>query len=183
MTSFSLLNILKHSSLNKLISPGRVLGGRPVLTISQQRRSSSSIKPNHKVLYDGNCPICVKEVNLLQRANNGSVKFVDITKGRYNPADHQGIQYEDAMGALHVISPDKKLFVGMDGTRELYRALGLGWMVSFTELPGVKSVADNAYRWFALNRYWLTGRLGESKEEEDCDSGRCKIPNNGQRKR
>ncbi|XP_069141588.1 uncharacterized protein [Argopecten irradians] len=182
-------SMLKRPSLAKLIIPtGRVVGGNPVLPFpladQQKRRSSDFVKPNHKVLFDGKCPLCVKEITLLQKFNTGSkVEFVDITKGKYNPDHHQGIQYEEAMGALHVIAPDQKLFVGMDGTRELYRALGLGWMVAFTELPVINGIADKAYRWFALNRFWLTGRLEEESKDKDCDSGRCNIPNNAQRKK
>ncbi|XP_060079398.1 uncharacterized protein LOC132558806 [Ylistrum balloti] len=191
MGSVTLPSMFRYSSLSKLVtSSGRLFRARslPALTSlglhdkQQRHRSSNSAEPIHKVLYDGKCPLCVKEVDLLRKFNRGSVNFFDITKGNYNPADHQGIQYEDAMGALHVISPDKKLYVGMDGTRELYRAVGFGWVVAWTELPGIKWVADSAYRWFALNRFWLTGRLGENKDD-DCDSGRCKITKDSQQKR
>ncbi|OWF35702.1 hypothetical protein KP79_PYT03308 [Mizuhopecten yessoensis] len=95
MASVSITNILKYSSLNRLIlSPGRVFGARtlPALTSSratQRRQFSSSVEAHHKVLFDGKCPLCVKD-DLLRKFNRGSVDFVDITDGTYTPADHQG---------------------------------------------------------------------------------------------
>jgi len=38
-----------------------------------------------------------------------TVKFIDITMGEYNPEDHLGITYQQAMGKMHVIDKDKRV--------------------------------------------------------------------------
>ncbi|MEO0687879.1 MAG: DCC1-like thiol-disulfide oxidoreductase family protein, partial [Cyanobacteria bacterium J06649_11] len=40
-----------------------------------------------KLLYDGECPLCVREVNFLTKkdAGRGIVKFVDIADPNYDP--------------------------------------------------------------------------------------------------
>ena len=49
----------------------------------------------------------------------------------------------------------------------MYGALGLGWLWSWTKLPGMESRAENMYMWFARNRLRLTGR--------ECDDGHCEV--------
>ena len=50
------------------------------------------------VLFDGGCPLCLREVKTLQRLDNGRQKlaFVDIDQPDYNPSLHQGISYRQA---------------------------------------------------------------------------------------
>ena len=53
-----------------------------------------------KLLYDGECPLCLREVNFLQKkdAGRGKVAFVDIAADDYNPEENAGIDFETAMG-------------------------------------------------------------------------------------
>ncbi len=76
------------------------------LTRSTQPAPSWQIK----LLYDGECPLCLREVHFLQErdAGRGLVKFVNIADESYNPEDHGGIDYETAMGRIHAILPDGK---------------------------------------------------------------------------
>ncbi|NJK76262.1 MAG: DUF393 domain-containing protein, partial [Microcoleus sp. SU_5_6] len=43
-----------------------------------------------ELLYDGECPLCVREVNFLKKrdAGRGLVSFVDIAEDGYNPQSH-----------------------------------------------------------------------------------------------
>ena len=41
-----------------------------------------------------------------------------------------------------------------------FGAVGLGWLLAPTRLPGLKQLADFVYRRFAKNRLRLTGRCG-----------------------
>lgn len=61
-----------------------------------------------ELLYDGQCPLCVREVNFLKKrdAGRGLVAFVDIADDRYSPEAHGGIDYETAMGRIHAVLPD-----------------------------------------------------------------------------
>ncbi|NJO20033.1 MAG: DUF393 domain-containing protein, partial [Spirulinaceae cyanobacterium RM2_2_10] len=58
-----------------------------------------------KLLYDGECPLCLREVRFLQRrdAGRGLIAFVDIAAPDYEPAANGGIDFATAMGRIHAI--------------------------------------------------------------------------------
>ena len=58
-----------------------------------------------ELLYDGDCPLCVREVNFLRKkdAGRGLVQFVDIADDTYNPTQHGGVDFETAMGRIHAL--------------------------------------------------------------------------------
>ena len=49
-----------------------------------------------KMLYDGDCPLCMREVNMLQRrdAGIGRIEFVDIASPDYDASANAGISFE-----------------------------------------------------------------------------------------
>ena len=55
-----------------------------------------------KMLYDGDCPLCMREVNMLKRrdAGNDRIAFVDIASASYSPQDNAGISFEEVCSAL-----------------------------------------------------------------------------------
>lgn len=64
------------------------------------------------MLYDGECPICVKEIQFLQflqRNRPGKVDFVDISLQCFNEEKYGGISYEMAMDEMHVIDENNKV--------------------------------------------------------------------------
>ncbi len=81
-----------------------------------------------------------------------------------------GLTYEQVMGRIHGIGADGTVVRDMEVFRRLYRAVGLGWLLSWTAWPGLRRVADAGYRWFARHRLRLTGRGGEA-----CEGGRCAV--------
>ena len=53
------------------------------------------------MLYDGDCPLCMKEVNSLRNADNsGNINFVDIAASDYAPSQHANISYEEVTGQM-----------------------------------------------------------------------------------
>ena len=61
-----------------------------------------------KYLYDGDCPMCQSLMNVLRRQDNsrGLIEFVNIADDAYNPRNHMGITYEEAMTTIHALRPD-----------------------------------------------------------------------------
>lgn len=121
--------------------------------------------PSYKItlLYDSECPLCVKEVNFLRgrvkaQGPPPSIKFVDIAASDYSPAHNASIDYETAMGRIHGILPDGNVLVGVPVFRAAYDAVGLGWVYAITKVPGVGAVADAVYNIWADFRLQLTGR-------------------------
>lgn len=64
------------------------------------------------MLYDGECPICVKEISFLQflqRNGADKVDFVDISLPEYDGSKYEGISYEMAMEEMTVIDEKNKV--------------------------------------------------------------------------
>jgi predicted DCC family thiol-disulfide oxidoreductase YuxK len=128
-----------------------------------------------RVLYDGGCPLCMGEIRALRRLDRerGRISFEDIAAPGFDPALY-GLSYETLMSRIHGVLPDGTLLEGVEVFRRLYSAVGLGWLVAPTRWPGLRGLFDAAYRAFARNRLWLTGR-----EQAACTPERCSIPSEG----
>jgi len=137
--------------------------------------NTNNISYEIKLLYDGECPLCLKEVNFLRKKDNGKGKiaFVDIASPDYCPADNQGIDYETAMNRIHGILADGTVIKNVEVFRTIYEILGMGWIYAVTKLPIIGWIADQIYGIWAKSRLQLTGRpsLGKiisQKEKAFC---------------
>lgn len=137
-----------------------------------------------KLLYDGACPLCVREVNFLKKrdADRGLVAFVDIADDDYNPEANGGIDFETAMGRIHAILPDGTIVKNVEVFRRVYEILGIGWIYAITKLPVVGAIADALYGIWADWRLQLTGRpsletiVAERQKRLDCNTqNRCRL--------
>lgn len=128
-------------------------------TISMLSKSDVP-KWKYKLLYDGQCPLCQKEVAFLQKHDNqrGIICFVDISQKNYSPNDNAGIDYKTAMGRIHAIRNDGLVLRDVDVFRAVYDALGIGWIYFPTKLPVIRQVTDLLYQVWAKFRLPLTGR-------------------------
>lgn len=130
-----------------------------------------------RILYDGGCPLCLREVRLLrtrdkQRHGDQHVlAFIDIDSASYDPSAHGGITYRDAMGTIHGLSGDGELLSGVEVFRRAYGLVGLGWIYAPTRWPLVQPLVESLYRLWAQWRLRLTGRPGL---EELCRN-RCSL--------
>jgi predicted DCC family thiol-disulfide oxidoreductase YuxK len=123
--------------------------------------SESTITPwKIKLLYDGLCPLCMREVNFLQKrdAGRGIVAFVDIADLDYAPEEHGGVSFEDAMGRIHAVLPDGTVIRDVAVFRRVYEELGMGWIYAATKWSVVGAIANLLYTLWAKLRLVLTGR-------------------------
>jgi predicted DCC family thiol-disulfide oxidoreductase YuxK len=143
-----------------------------------------------KLLYDGECPLCLREVNFLQKqdAGRGLVVFVDIADENYNPQEHGDISFEEAMGRIHAVLSDGTIVKNVEVFRRVYSILGIGWIYAFTKWPLIGSLVDLIYEVWAAWRLALTGRpdlqtiLAARQKSQQCNSpNRCQIINEGRR--
>lgn len=154
-----------------------------VSTETERLEKQAASEPKYKLalLYDSDCPLCVKEVNFLRRraqkmAPLPTIKFVDIASDDYSPAENAGIDYETAMGRIHAIEENDRVIVGVQVFRKAYEAVGFGWVYAITSLPGVGAAADFLYNIWADYRLQLTGRppleevmrMRRSEAEKTC---------------
>jgi len=125
-----------------------------------------------RVLYDGECPLCSREIRFLERRDRGlgRIQFEDIADPGFDPQSY-GVQADALMARIHGVLPSGDLIEGVEVFRRAYSAVGLGWLVAPTRLPGLRGLTDLAYRVFARNRLRWTGRASDA-----CADGSCHVP-------
>ncbi|MEM9905928.1 MAG: DUF393 domain-containing protein [Cyanobacteria bacterium P01_D01_bin.44] len=135
-----------------------------------------------KLLYDGECPLCMREVNFLQKrdAGRGLVAFVDIADDGYSPEANGGVDFETAMGRIHAVLPDDSVIRDVAVFRRVYEILGLGWLYAPTKWPILGAIANWLYGIWADWRLRLTGRadlatLVAEREARLCETDRCRV--------
>lgn len=148
----------------------QLLTGRRLLctatTNNVQNSNSNDLKL--KVLYDGKCPLCVWEIDILKKFDlkrEQAVNWVDISKDGFLSEEHKNISYQEAMDEMHVITDQGEVLRKTEAFRAMYGAVGLGWVFGYSRFPGMEYLSDKVYMWFARNRLRWTGR--------DCESGSC----------
>ncbi|MDE0862852.1 MAG: DUF393 domain-containing protein [Rubripirellula sp.] len=111
-----------------------------------------------EVFYDGQCPLCMREIRLLRRLDRHSrIRFSDISADDFSALTFDRT-ISDFMDEIQGRLPDGEWITGVEVFRRLYAAVGLGSWVSLTRLPGISWGLDVGYRVFAKNRLKLTGR-------------------------
>jgi len=157
------------------------------MTLSEAKKQSSTTgNADWKInlLYDGDCPLCVREVNFLQKkdAGRGIVKFTDIADLNYSAAENGGIDFETAMGRIHAVRADGTIVKNVAVFQEVYDALGIGWLYAPTKWPVIGPVVNKIYDLWADWRLKMTGRpaleqvIAERQAKiETMNQGRCRI--------
>jgi predicted DCC family thiol-disulfide oxidoreductase YuxK len=120
--------------------------------------------PQLTLLYDGGCPLCLREVAFLRRRDQRlnpqapRLAFVDIDAADYDPAAYAGISYRQAMGRIHALRADGRVLRDVAVFRAAYQEIGLGWLYAPTGWPGLEALANALYGLWARWRLQLTGR-------------------------
>lgn len=129
-----------------------------------------------RMLYDGDCPLCMREVNMLKRRDEGQNKidFVDIASPAYEPLDNQNISFEKAMNNIHAITREGEVVTNIEVFRRLYDLVGLGWVFAITKTEPFGTIIDKIYDVWAHYRLPITGRedleviLAKRKDASMC---------------
>ena len=120
-----------------------------------------------EVFYDGDCPLCTKEIKMLRRFDRRErILFTDIATPDFR-AEAYGKTQDDFMAEIHGRDKNGEWIIGVEVFRQLYTAIGLGPLVWTTRLPLIRHLLDWMYRGFAKNRLRFTGRC--SAESETCE--------------
>jgi len=116
-----------------------------------------------EVFFDGGCPLCVREIKMLQRWDSKHrIRFTDIDAPNFSAAA-LGKTYEDLMSRIQGRLPDGTWIEGVEVFRQLYTAVGFGPVVWITRWPVLSQIMTLGYKIFARNRLRLTGRcMGQS---------------------
>lgn len=116
-----------------------------------------------EVFFDGNCPICRREIAYLQRLDRRRrVRFTVIAP--LGPAGAiDDIPWDQLMAEIHGRLPDGRWIKGVEVFRHLYASVGLGPLVRVTRWAGIEQILDAAYATFARRRLRWTNRC-----DKDC---------------
>ena len=122
-------------------------------------------------LFDGGCPLCVRETNFLKSKDElNKINFVDINNNEYNPILFKDISYAEAMSNLHGILENGNIIKGLDVLAYSYELIGLGWVYYPLKIEFLAPVLRLFYKYWAKYRLKITGR---SNIEKLCTS-ECK---------
>ncbi|GAB5369949.1 hypothetical protein AAMO2058_001450100 [Amorphochlora amoebiformis] len=153
--------------------------------LNEDLQNFKKLKDNAKIrmLHDGECPLCEREVNMLRKRSDergGSIEFVDISSKNYNPNDNRDIDFETAMQRIHGILPDGTVVRDVEVFRLAYEAVGLGWVYAFTKVEPLRKAMDVIYGLWAKNRLLVTQRPDLEtilSEKKFCSDISKKTPN------
>lgn len=166
----------------------------PAFTASQQMSTASTSErlfaEELNVLYDSKCNVCKLEMEWLAKRDARinteqlKLKLTDLEGPDFDPKDpaNGSIDYETGMAAIYAVRADGKVLKGIPAFKLAYEHVGLGWLWSVYNVPGVKQVFNLGYDIFAKYRTRLTRgstledlvELHKLKEQqlaqEDCES-------------
>jgi len=127
-------------------------------------------------IYDGYCVICNqtrRTVTALDWFNR--VEWVDLHNREVVEQRYPWLDYEQAMGAIHMVDSEDEIYAAYFGVRRMMRDLPLGlpiWVI--LHIPGMDWIGQRVYAWIARNRYKINKLFGVDLNE--CENGFCKLP-------
>ena len=124
-----------------------------------------------EVFYDGQCPLCKREIDMVRRKDkHGRLKLTDIAAADFQPDAGKSLQ--ELMKEIHGRNANGQFVNGVDVFREIYSRLGFGWLVKVSRLPILRNMLDAGYRLFAYLRFKHASRR---MKRAGIDCQQCQI--------
>lgn len=112
------------------------------------------------IYYDGNCPLCLFEVDMLrQRNTDDALRFVNIHDATFDPAS-LGTTFESLDARIHARRADGVLVEGPDVFALAYRAVGFEHLAALISWAPLRPATRWIYAGFARHRHGLGRLLG-----------------------
>jgi len=110
----------------------------------------------YTVLYDGDCPICTRSVEELEKWDrDGVLEMVPIQDPEV-PERFPGLSRRALEESIHLVGADGKVWTGAAAVEELMGILPRWrWLSWLFHLPLVRPLGTRVYRWVARNRHRL----------------------------
>ena len=109
------------------------------------------------VFFDGDCPLCQREINWLRKRTGDRVHYQDISP-KVSTDKELPLPRAELMSKIYGKKDDGTLISGVEVFRQLYSAAGFGPLVFMTRLPIIAQLLGLGYSVFARFRLTLTGR-------------------------
>ena len=121
------------------------------------------------VIYDGQCPLCLRSVRILKALDWCNVlAYADARQGEQVPALPVPVKPERFLEEMHLLTPDgQTVYHGFRAFRWMAWRLPPLWVVApLLHLPGAETLGQRLYLWIARNRFRLL----------PCHGGVCTLP-------
>tara|TARA_R110002110_G_scaffold205066_7_gene417339 strand:+ start:496441 stop:496794 length:354 start_codon:yes stop_codon:yes gene_type:complete len=105
---------------------------------------------NNKLYYDGQCPLCVAEMDKLGRAAGCSVELVDI---HALTPDEKLPEKDDLLRTLHLQRADGEIVTGLDANVAAWQGTRYAALWRVLRWPLIRPVANACYQRWARWRY------------------------------
>ena len=113
--------------------------------------------------YDGNCPLCMREVRLLQRIAGPGLVLQDL----HTAPEHRGEPTRlEKLSTLHLQTGSGRWLTGVDATVRAWSHTRWGFLFRVLRWPLVGALADIAYRYWARKRYQRLYGCGECADAD-----------------
>jgi predicted DCC family thiol-disulfide oxidoreductase YuxK len=106
--------------------------------------------PRDTLHYDGNCPLCMREVRLLRRIARPGLALVDLNEVPEQPGQPTR---QTRLTTLHLLTAEGKWLTGVDATVRAWSHTRWGFLFRILRWPLIGPLADAAYRYWARKRY------------------------------
>ncbi|CUS49331.1 MAG: hypothetical protein HLUCCO02_04775 [Idiomarinaceae bacterium HL-53] len=124
-------------------------------------------KPDLIIFYDGQCPLCVREMTHLKvKDKDLKIGFEDILAPDF-ARRYPDVDVAAANRILHGLQ-DGNMIYGLDVTHAAWSLVGKGWLTAPLRWPVLRWFADKAYLFFARNRYQISKLLTGQARCERC---------------
>lgn len=115
------------------------------------------------LFYDGNCPLCRKEMRILGKLKRNSLQLQDLH------ADNLVVSVplpprEALMKRLHLLR-GKEWIIGLEANVAAWQHTSIGWLWRVLLLPGIKPIAGKIYEVWADRRY---AKIQACGQEQSC---------------
>ena len=127
-----------------------------------------SAAPGLTLFYDGQCPLCLREMQQLQHHDRkGLIYLVDIHSDEMH-MKFPMIDKNQASNMLHAMRSDGSMLYGLDVTCTAWNLVGKHKWLKILRLPVLRVIADAFYLLFARHRYTISGLLTGKQRCESC---------------
>ena len=121
------------------------------------------------IYYDGHCPLCMQEMQLLKGYDNKkSILLVDLHYDNFS-RDHPHINTSEAIRILHGQLDTGELLLGLDVTCKAWSLVGKHKWLAILRWPLIRTIADLIYRVFARYRSKISYLLTGNKTCNNCN--------------
>lgn len=132
--------------------------------MSQDDRKTGSARA--EVIYDGQCEFCIAQARRLAGGDDRIALRSFHDDGVLD--DYPDLTFDACMEEMKLVV-DGKTYGGAEAVVRAFalRHAVIGRLLFVYYTPGIRALADAAYRWVANNRYRIAGK-------RECDTGECR---------